>query len=38
MRLNTLIAKCVKTELDPELANHMKKSIAATLETDEIMF
>jgi len=33
-----MIAKSIKTELDLELANHMKKSLLGTLETDEIMF
>ena len=38
MRLNTIIAKCIKTEHDNDLGIHMKKSIVGTLETDELMF
>ena len=32
------MSKCVQTELDWELYNHMNKSIVGTLETDEIIF
>jgi len=38
MWLNTIMSKCVQTELDWELYNHMNKSIVGTLETDEIIF